>query len=75
MSGHYSDDKGRQHYIAADGTELQRKFMYWRHGEWAVLYKLAADSGMPLARLLLQLARQERDRRKDEYQCRIDALS
>lgn len=66
MERQYDVEKtGRQVYIAADGTELQRKYVYGTAYEWDSLQSLARTLGMPLGKMLVTLAFAEIKRIRD----------
>lgn len=47
---------GRQPYIAANGVELERKYLYANSQEWDDLQSLARTIGQPLGKMLVMLA-------------------
>lgn len=55
-------------YIAANGVELQRKYLYADPQEWEDLLSLAHTLGQPLGRMLVSLAYAEIEHiRKSQY--------
>ena len=59
---------GRQVYIAANGVELERKWLYATSPEWDDLYALAKTTGQPLGQMLLTLAFNEIRRIRNQQQ-------
>ena len=59
---------GRQTYTAADGAEIERKYLYATPENWDDMQSLARTIGLPLGRMLVTLAYAEIERiRKSQY--------
>ena len=71
----YNPSTGRQDYVTSAGRTIQRKLMYFSVAEWHMFYRLAQDSGLSLGKMFANLARQEQQRRSEDYRARLDSLS
>lgn len=59
---------GRQLYVAANGVELERKYLYGEPQEWEDMQNLARTLGLSVGRMLVLLAYAEIDRiRQSRY--------
>lgn len=47
---------GRQIYVASNGVELERKYLYAHSHEWEDMLSLAKTVGLPLGKMLVSLA-------------------
>jgi len=65
----------RAKHITSSGRVLEKRMFYFSPNQWRMLHALAADSDQPLGKLLVDLAFQERERRKADYQERLDRIS
>jgi hypothetical protein len=69
MNRQYDATKaGRQPYIAANGAEIERKYLYATPENWDDMQSLARTIGQPLGKMLVMLAHAEIERiRKSQY--------
>jgi hypothetical protein len=69
MNRQYDPAKaGRQTYTAANGAEIERKYLYATPENWDAMQSLARTIGQPLGKMLVMLAYAEIDRiRKSQY--------
>lgn len=74
MAGTFNPLTGRTTHVTANGYVVETKPMYYTPDEWKLLYSLAKDSGMSLGKMLITLAKSERERRLDRCHRQLQRL-
>lgn len=74
MSGTFNPATGRTQHVTANGYLIESKPMFFSADEWQLLYSLAKDSGESLGKLLVTLAKNERERRLDRCHRQLQRL-
>ena len=74
MTGTFNPRTGRTSHVTDNGYLIESKPMYFSDQEWMLLYSLAKDSGVSLGKMLITLAKSERERRLDRCHRQLQRL-
>lgn len=74
MTGKFNPRTGRTTHLTDGGREIESKPLYLSADEWQLVYSLAKDSGVSLGKLLITLAKNERERRLDRCHRQMQRL-
>ena len=74
MAGVYNPATGRTQHVTANGYLVEKKAMFFTPDEWQLMYTLSKDSGVSLGKMLITLAKSERERRLDRCHRQLQRL-
>ncbi|CAM3480921.1 hypothetical protein [Polaromonas hydrogenivorans] len=74
MAGTFNPLTGRTTHVTDNGYLIESKPMFFSGDEWILLYSLAKDSGVSLGKLIVALAKSERERRLDRCHRQLQRL-